>query len=280
MKKVMIHILLSTYNGERWLAEQLDSLLSQTYTDWRLYVRDDGSGDGTCSILKAYAQKDARITVIEEAEKLGAKRSFMYLLEQFGEADYFAFADQDDVWDFDKLALCVKTMQEQEKRTPAVPIVVHTDLRVVDEHLQPIAPSFWQYCNIRPKLLDNNIHYMALCSSVTGCAMLFNRAARACALPMRENAFMHDLWIAQRTLLNGGYVIPLYRTTVAYRQHGSNVLGATRYTAWGKSLRKRIEEVQFTYSVSHPEIFANKLQFCWWKIKYTFHRLFTSENHG
>lgn len=276
----MIYILLSTYNGERFLREQLDSILAQTYTDWRLYARDDGSTDGTCSILKDYAEQDGRIVVIKDDKRFGAKCSFVYLLEQFGEADYFAFADQDDVWDSDKLEVCLNSMQKQEKQTPDIPIVVHTDLRVVDEQLQPIAPSFWHYCNIRPELLDGDIHYMALCSSVTGCAMLFNRAARACALPMRENAFMHDLWIAQRTLLNGGYVIPLYRTTIAYRQHGDNVLGATEYTAWGKSLRKRIKDAQFMYSIAHPEIFPNKLQFCWWKIKYILHRLFTIENHG
>lgn len=271
----MIYILLSTYNGERFLPEQLDSIVAQTRTDWRLFVRDDGSTDGTRAVLDYYARKDTRIVVTTDGKNLGAKRSFMSLLEQYGEADYFAFADQDDVWDANKLELCVTAIQQAEHRWPNSPIVVHTDLRVVDEQLQEIAPSFWRYCNIQPEVLDSNVRYMAFCTSVTGCAMLFNSAARRCSLPMREDAFMHDWWITQRTMLSQGYVVPIYRSTVAYRQHGSNVVGAKQHSLF-KSWNQRKQEAELMYSQAYPDIFANKFQFWCWKMIYYFHRIIKS----
>ena len=276
----MIHILMSTYNGESYLQEQLDSILAQTYTDWRLFVRDDGSCDKTRNILAEYTLKDARITVVTDDKNMGAKYSFMWLLENNGDAHYIAFADQDDVWDANKLELCMETMQQAEQRFPDSPIVVHSDLRVVDEQLRVIASSFWQYSNIRPDLLDRNIHYMAICTSVTGCAMLFNRAARTCALPMAKSAYMHDLWIAQRTLLAGGHIIPIYQTPIAYRQHHANLLGATEYSAWRKTWQQRKEDIQQVYDLAHPAIFANKMEFWYWKLIYLCHRLLTSRCHG
>jgi len=277
----MINILLSTYNGERYLAEQLDSILAQTYTDWRLFVRDDGSIDGTKAIIATYAHRDARIAIVADGQNVGAKQSFMSLLEAYGEADYFAFADQDDVWDADKLAICLEKMQEAERRYPNSPVVVHTDLRVVDAQLHEIAPSFWDYCHIRPDILDDHIRYMAFCTSVTGCAMLFNKAARTCSLPMKEKALMHDWWIARQTMFAGGHVIAVWQTTVAYRQHGNNVLGATAYSVLKKPWHQRREEAQRMYALAHPEIYANKIQFWWWKMIYTCHRLLTSrKRHG
>ena len=150
----MLHILMSTYNGERYLAQQIESIIAQTYTDWCLFIRDDGSKDGTKQILDAYAVKDKRITVLRDTENVGACRSFERLLEQCGGAGYYAFADQDDVWDADKLEICMQVIRAQEKAFPRKPVVVHTDLRVVDEQLQEIAPSFWHYSNIQPDLLD------------------------------------------------------------------------------------------------------------------------------
>lgn len=277
----MIYILLSTYNGERYLPKQLDSIIAQTYSDWRLFARDDGSVDETRAILDSYARKDARITVAADKQNIGAKRSFMSLLEQNGGADYYAFADQDDIWDTDKLEICLKKMQQVERSYPNSPVVIHTDLRVVDGHLQEIAPSFWKYCNIRPDLLDDHIRYMAFCPSVTGCTMLFNKAARICSLSIKENALMHDWWIARQTMLAGGYVVPIWQTTVAYRQHENNVLGATAYSVFKKSWHQRKAENQRMYQLAFPDIFSNKIQFWWWKVIYVCHRILTSrKSHG
>lgn len=266
----MIQILMSTYNGERYLAEQLDSILAQTYTDWRLTVRDDGSTDGTSAVLTAYAERDKRISVLTDGENLGACRSFERLLTQCGDADYFAFADQDDVWKPEKLALCVEAMRKAEKEDPGKPIVVHSDLQVVDEHLQPIVPSFWNYGGIHPEILDANIHYIAICNSVTGCAMLMNSAARKAALPFRPDVFMHDAWIAIAVLAAGGRVIPVPQTTICYRQHTDNVCGAQRYRFRLNNLQEKWKLAKRSYQTGHPLVFRNKVHFLWWKTVYFF----------
>ena len=268
----MVHILLSTYNGERYLAQQLDSILAQTYTDWRLYVRDDGSKDGTVALVEQYAKKDKRIIPMHDGENVGAMRSFMRLLERCDKADYYAFADQDDYWEPEKIAICVRAIEQAEQQYPDLPIVVHTDLQVVDGDLKPIAPSFWRYTNVRPDLLDKNIRYLAICNSVTGCTMLFNGRARACAFPVTNEAFMHDAWIALMTMRQGGKVIPLYDTPIAYRQHGHNTIGATEYSIWSRTLQKRLQDAQMSYSMAHPIVYKNKLQFWVWKMIYLAHR--------
>lgn len=268
----MLHILMSTYNGERYLAEQLDSILAQTYTDWCLFIRDDGSKDGTKAILDAYAAKDPRITIVRNMENVGACRSFERLLKQCGGADYYAFADQDDVWDADKLAICMQVIRAQEKAYPGKPIVVHTDLRVVDEQLQDMAPSFWKYSNIQADLIDAHPHYLAICNSVTGCAMLFNEAARACALPMSKDAYMHDAWVALMTVCRGGQLVPVHRAPIAYRQHEGNVLGAVHYSTFGRSVSRRVYEAGISYCRSRGYVYRNKLHFLLWKTIYFIHR--------
>ena len=270
----MLHILLSTYNGERYLAAQMDSILSQTYSDWKLFVRDDGSTDGTLRLLNQYAKQDKRITLISDGENIGACKSFERLLTTCGDADYFAFADQDDVWDANKLSLCIEAIQHAEQETPDMPIVVHTDLRVVDEHLQEVASSFWRYSRIYPNLLDTHIRYLAICNSVTGCAMLFNRAARTCALPMGRNAYMHDAWIALMTCYHHGRVIAVPQTTVAYRQHSGNVLGAVRYSVFQRSLARRREEAQIAFLRAKGYVYRSYAQFLIWKVIYFIHRSF------
>lgn len=269
----MIHILLSTYNGERYLKEQLDSIIAQTYTDWRLFVRDDGSTDDTLRIVEQYAEKDDRIRIIDNGNaNVGAMRSFEYLLKQCDGAEYYAFADQDDVWRSDKLTLSLDVIQQAEKVHSGKPIVVHTDLQVVDENMIEIAPSFWHYSNIQADLLDAHIRYLAICNSVTGCAMLFNKAARDCSLPMSADAYMHDAWLALMTAYHGGYVLPVHQTPVAYRQHGDNVLGAIHYSTFGRSIERRKFEAHVSYARSKGYVYRNKAQFLLWKTIYFLHR--------
>lgn len=273
----MIHILLSTYNGERYLSEQLDSIIAQTVADWRLFVRDDGSTDTTVQLLEKYAKADRRIRLITDGENIGACRSFERLLTQCGEVDYYAFADQDDVWKPEKLAVCMEEMQRQEQLLLGKPIVVHTDLQVVDEHLHPIAQSFWQYGGICPAILDDNIHFLAICNSVTGCAMLMNEAARQAVLPFPPHVYMHDAWIGIRVLAAGGVVVPVYQTTICYRQHTDNVCGAQHYRFRLTNMQEKYEWAQRSYQTGHPLAFRNKMHFLWWKMRYFFvlhtHRL-------
>ena len=242
----MIDILLSTYGEGRWLGELKESLAKQTYHDWRLVSRDDTT------------------------DHLGAMRSFERLLMQADEAEYIAFADQDDVWLPDKLQIQIDAIQQAEARWGKdCPIVVHTDLKVVDEQLQTIAPSFWEYTFIVPKLIDNNVRYLAIGNSVTGCAMLFNQAARRVSLPFGEHAYMHDAEIAMRVMLAGGHIIPIAKQTVLYRQHGDNEVGAQKYT-FSPKMRERMRKAKVAYAASHPAVFRSWIEFWFWKIKLFF----------
>lgn len=266
----MLYILMSTYNGERYLAEQLDSIIAQTYADWHLFIRDDGSKDGTKRIAEQYALADQRITLCEDNENIGAMRSFERLLTQYGDADYFAFADQDDVWMPDKLILSLDAMRSAEKEYPALPVVVHTDLQVVDSHLREIAPSFWDYGGIVPELLDDNIHFIAICNSLTGCAMIMNRAARQAVLPFNPDVYMHDAWVALAVLHAGGKIIPVPQPTIQYRQHEDNVCGAQKYRFRLSNMQEKYRLAQRSYQTGHPLVFRNIGHFLWWKAVYFF----------
>ena len=142
-----VAILMATYNGSKYLPHQIDSILKQHYTTWTLYVQDDLSTDNTPEILADYAKRDARIKVVDNQEKLGAKRNFMTLMEKV-EADYYMFSDQDDEWLPEKILVTMKKMMEEENEAPEKPVIVHTDLLVVDSDLKEIAPSLWEMFRI------------------------------------------------------------------------------------------------------------------------------------
>ena len=148
-----IDILLATYNGATFLAAQLDSILGQTHTDWRLIIGDDGSTDGTREVIGAYRARfpEKIVTLGERTENVGVVRNFSRLIEH-AEADYVALCDQDDVWKPEKLELSLDKMRALEAKHGAdTPLLVFTDLSVVDRDLRVVHPSFWRYQQIRPE---------------------------------------------------------------------------------------------------------------------------------
>lgn len=224
-----VDILLATYNGERFLREQLSSLEQQTFRSWRLVARDDGSSDATRTLLAEFrARHPSLVKLVEDgAGRLGPVGNYNRLLEN-STAEYVLFSDQDDVWRPDKIEHLLRVAGEEER--PGVPLLVHSDLEVVDCNLQVLAASFWRYQYINPakcewpRLLVQNV--------VTGCACLFNGALRRAALPIPAEAVMHDWWVALVAAISGK-ICWTAKPTVSYRQHGSNDTGAKR---WGSSL--------------------------------------------
>lgn len=267
----MIDILLSTYNGENFLPQQLDSILQQTISDWTLFIRDDGSTDNTIKVIEDYVRRDARIHLVDNGGKnIGVVKSFEMLLREYGNDDYVMFCDQDDIWCEQKIEWTLAAMKEQEQIYPNSPIIVHTDLYVVDENLKQIAASFWKFSNIQPSLLDNNIHYLGICNSVTGCTMMMNRAVAKIALPFPEQVFMHDAWLGIITLLNQGIVYPLNRPTMYYRQHHTNVVGAEEYHLKLFNWKEKFKLARRAYRSNQNYVFKNILDFLYWKTKYFF----------
>ncbi|MEJ2534416.1 MAG: glycosyltransferase family 2 protein [Gammaproteobacteria bacterium] len=245
-----VHIVLATHNGAAWLPAQLDSLLGQSERSWTLLISDDGSGDETPDIINRFAERDARIHVLESRPGMAGSALTMYaglLAAAFDDgADYVFCCDQDDVWAADKIERVLAALRRLEgpEREPAL---VHHDLTVVDERLEGTAESYWRLLDLHPgpeerpqRLLSRN--------EVTGCALACNRALLEAALPVPKQAVMHDWWLA----LHAGFLgrlRPMPERFVSYRQHGANVIGAKSYRAglnplqnWRRTWRRGNEE--------------------------------------
>lgn len=228
-------ILLATYNGERYLREQLDSLFQQSFKDWTLYVHDDGSTDHTIQIMNDYAAKQDNINVLDYPSQHGAKNNFLSLLQKV-DADYYLFCDQDDQWAADKIEKQMALMKETEHANPGKPVLVFSDLLVVDSELTPLG-SMWEQENIRPEYLTTFDEGGAF-EFVTGCTMLFNKQAKDTVVFPADKAVMHDAWITLCVLRSGGIIAAVDEPLVHYRQHEGNVLGVNNWSqySWMKRL--------------------------------------------
>jgi glycosyltransferase involved in cell wall biosynthesis len=226
-KSGTIDILLATYDGERFLAEQIQSILKQTYSSWRLLIRDDGSTDNTVAIIRSYEEKyPGKIILLEDSVRnLGACGNFGVLL-QHADADYVMFCDQDDVWLPRKIELTLAKMHGLEQRYgPDIPFLVYTDMKVADKDLNIIADSYWEHQACTPKS-GRQFNRLLVSNVVIGCTSMMNRDLRDLLLPLPQEALMHDWWagLVAAALGKSDFV---GEPTMFYRQHGRNVVGAT-----------------------------------------------------
>lgn len=229
-----VNIVLSTYNGEKFLSEQIDSIQEQTFTDWELVIRDDGSTDKTRDIIASYASKDARIKFIDEPERknLGVIKSF-YKLIKYDEADYYFFCDQDDVWLPEKIAIM---LTEAAKYDVKEALMVYMDLSVVDENLKVINPSM-----VTSQSHHANTSLLAELTenTVTGGVAMINHALVK-RWSSSDNMIMHDWYLALLASATGKLVY-IDKPGELYRQHDHNVLGARtltkRFKKWLNPLR-------------------------------------------
>lgn len=223
-----VDILLATFNAGGYLQEQLDSLLAQTFADWRLHIRDDCSRDDTPDVIEQYAARHPeRIVVIESpAKNRGACRNFSVLME-CSEAPYLMLCDQDDVWLPKKVECSLERLRRLEAmHGSSTPLLVHTDLEVVDSELRAVATSFWSHQLIDPDP-SRPLNRLFAQNFVTGSAAIFNRSLRDAALPVPEAALVQDWWLALVAAALGRIDF-LAQTTILYRQHERNVIGAVR----------------------------------------------------
>lgn len=238
MKRPLVGILMATYNGEKYLVEQIDSILNQTYKNWILLIHDDGSTDSTINLIKDYTNKyPDKIILVEDGIKCGgAKENFFHLINIVKSNftfDYIMFSDQDDVWLPKKIEITLdKIMEVESKYGKSKPVLVHTDLKVVDETLSLIHHSFWEYQKINP--YNNSLNCLLLENTVTGCTMMINKVLFD-KIIIDKNAMIHDWWIALICRMNDGFIVPIKEQTILYRQHKKNNIGAK-----GSSLRKLI----------------------------------------
>lgn len=220
----MVEILLPTYNGEQYLSQQLDSILCQTYTDWRLIVRDDGSKDNSLNILCDYAHRyPDKFLLIEDKEgNQGTTKSFELLLKH-STAEYVMLADQDDIWMDDKVEVTFACLRELEAEYPDMPCMVSTDAKCIDGKNRVICESFFRSQKFFHDVEDDVERMIAL-NIVQGSTLCINRKVIAHVFPIPKDQF-HDKWMAVITVHYGHYRY-LRRPTLLYRQHDNNVVGA------------------------------------------------------
>jgi len=249
-----IDVALATFNGARFLPEFLESLLHQSRTNWHIYAGDDGSTDATAQILESfYTRYPDRITLLPPGNRLGAKANFSRILCAC-RSDYVLLADQDDIWLPKKIEILLKRILTTEKEYRAnTPILVHSDLTVIDPAGNEISPSFWRYQHISPnygKVLKNCM----IQNTVTGCACILNRALLETALPVPETAIMHDWWLAL-TASALGTIDHLSTPLVQYRQHAANAIGQKK---WG--VARILSEICSGRESLHERIRRTELQ--------------------
>ena len=222
---MIVDILLSTYNGEKYLAEQIQSILDQTNSEWRLLIRDDGSQDKTTEILKEYEKKYlGRIIVVrDEINNLGSTNSFLYLLSKSA-ADLVFFCDQDDVWKKTKIEYFISEYKKYfHDESISKPCLCFSGVTVVDEKLKPKSET--KKFNLHKGKNNNNAVWNVLQNDVTGCAMMINKALKDLCLSCKTPAAIHHDWYLSllATICGGKRYLP--EETVFYRQHGNNIVG-------------------------------------------------------
>lgn len=221
-----VEILLATYNGEKYLRDQLESILRQDYDNWVIRACDDASTDKTYDILEEYREKyPHKFTISKNETGFGsAKKNFMNLLKN-STCDYVMCCDQDDVWLPHKISLTLQKMKENEHEE--LPILVHSDLKVVDSELHVLSESFFEHSNFRKQF---EFHEVLIQNFVTGCTMMMNQSLVRLMNQIEEydGILMHD-WVAAVLATATGKVAFVNEPTMLYRQHAINSVGAKKY---------------------------------------------------
>lgn len=209
-----VQILMSTYNGEKYLDEQLQSLIDQEDVIVKILVRDDGSSDKTLEILRKWEIMGC--IQYYQGENLGPSLSFMDLIQNAPNADYYAFCDQDDVWHKDKLAIAVKKLSMTKSNKPSL---YFSSAKLVDKDL-----NFIGYSNLNPVY---NLPGILLGSNAIGCTMVFNKELLdIIKFNIPKKSILHDAWTIRACLVIDGEVIFDGTPHIDYRQHENNVVGA------------------------------------------------------
>ena len=234
MSEPLIDILMATYNGERFVGEQIESIQAQTYGNWRLLVSDDCSSDGTLDVVCRYAAEDERIRIVSEDVRYGGAKENFFALMSKTDAPYAMFCDQDDVWLPEKIEKSLTAVALKELEIgDNFPVALYTDMTVVDAGLCTLADSFLD--QERKKYLNGDLHGFLSISGAAGCTMLFNRTlVDVVGCGNFSAALMHDWWLAI-VASSCGALIYFDEPTVLYRQHGDNELGADSYSFWKRA---------------------------------------------
>jgi glycosyltransferase involved in cell wall biosynthesis len=215
-----VEILLSSYNGERYIDTQLESIFSQTYKNITVSVRDDGSSDDTINILNNYKRKFKNLK-IKASNNVGPTESFFQLLKDVdSDSLYVAFADQDDLWFDDKISKAIECIQDLD---PCIPVLYCSNVSLTDSELNITKDRRWD------KDLVHSFYNALLENFVQGCTIVLNRAAVELINSRTRDSkdiILHDWWI-YLTCSMFGLIVYDNKPSMLYRLHTENVAGHT-----------------------------------------------------
>ena len=217
----MISVCVATYNGEKFIREQIDSILCQLSSDDEIIVSDDGSTDGTIVIINCIGDK--RIRIIEGPRKHSPTFNFENALKE-AKGDYIFLADQDDVWKTNKVEVCMKWLQKYD--------CVVSDAEVTDSNLNPLYPSLYAIMQVRQGRIYNTIWK----NGYTGCCMAFRRKVLNASLPFPKDIPMHDIWIGNVAAYKYNVKF-ISEKLVLFRRHEDTIScngKGSKYSIWQK----------------------------------------------
>lgn len=253
MKKIVnnseIAILLGVYNGAKYIEEQIESILSQSFKNWTLYIRDDASNDNTLDILKKYESLYDNIVVIEDSDgNLGCNGNYFRLLSLI-ESKIYMFCNADDYWLPFKIELSYSRFILEESRFQGKPIVVHTDLTISDANLNVMENSYWESINTDPELFKS-FNKLGLCSVVAGATMMFNNEVKNLSFPVADKAPFFDHWIALK-VVGKGVISSIHKPTMLYRQIGTNLAAVS--IGKQNSFLYKIKNLKKVFKINYKE---------------------------
>ena len=245
-----IDILLATYNGEKYIKEQLDSLLNQTYRNIRIVISDDASSDKTVSIINEYQQVDDRIELYINSKNMGFEKNFERLCS-LAKSDICVLCDQDDVWKKEKIEKLYMFMKEKKA------VLVYCDMIVADETLKTIYPSFHKYIKREKQCLKyHDFNLLKVENAVSGCSMMVKTEVLKSSIPFPSGVIVYDWWIALVSSQFGK--IYYYNEPLQfYRQHSNNSIGAT-ISAGNQSFEKYRNGI-INFKINQYKILADNL---------------------
>lgn len=217
-----VSIALATYNGGRYIKQQLDSIQDQTHQEFIVHICDDMSSDNTLENIKCHdLYQQGKVRIYPGESSLGAMKNFRRAIS-YCDDNYIALCDQDDFWLPEKLERLLTQVKHHEQ-AGTVPVLAFSDLEIVDAVLGPLFPSFYSV-SIKSSAANQPADFL-VSNHIPGCAMLFNRALKKLVEPMPEDIRMHDWWIAM-IAAQCGAIIYVDTPLVKYRQHNNNTIGA------------------------------------------------------
>lgn len=236
-----VAIIMASYNGEKYIQEQIDSILNSSFQDFELHVCDDGSTDRTEEIVSSYVKRNiGKVFFHKNRENLGVIRNFLDGMK-YAQCPYYMFSDQDDVWEKDKILHTLEKMKREENQDADAPIAVFGDAYMVDAELRSLNNTFQRISNLNPT--NTKLSHLVVENSVIGCTLMINACLKELVKETDLHIKMHDWWIAL-IATSFGKLVYLDEPLLKYRQHENNTLGAKSDIAYAKENIAKMKKIR------------------------------------